>query len=162
MRHATKGGPNVRLDWNRRMPARLRHTYREEYKMMKFATIAAVSLMTLAGAAAADPADGIWQTEVDDGAFAHVQVAACGAAVCGTIVRTFNDSGEYQSPNIGRQIVIDMVPQGGGEYRGSVWRPSNDKVYVGKMSVNGDSLILRGCVAGGLICASQGWARVSG
>lgn len=130
--------------------------------MNKFMMAAAGALVAWAGAAAADPAEGMWQTEVDDGAFAHVRIAPCGNAVCGTIARTFNTDGEYQSPNIGKQIVIDMVAQGGGEYAGSVWRPSNNKIYVGKMSVSGDGLILKGCVAGGLICASQGWARVGG
>lgn len=128
--------------------------------MKKTMMVMAGAAIALAGAAMADPAEGIWQTEVDDGAFAHVQIAPCGNAVCGTIARTFNSDGEYQSPNIGRQIVIDMVPSGDGDYAGSVWRPSNDKIYVGKMNVNGDALILKGCVAGGLICASQGWARV--
>jgi uncharacterized protein (DUF2147 family) len=135
---------------------------REEREMKKLAMIAGAALVAMAGAAAADPAEGIWQTEVDDGAFAHVRIAPCGSAVCGTIARTFNSEGEYQSPNIGKQIVRDMVAQGGGDYEGSVWRPSNDKIYIGKMSVTGDTLILRGCVAGGLICASQGWARVGG
>ncbi|MEJ6398398.1 DUF2147 domain-containing protein [Yoonia sp. 208BN28-4] len=129
--------------------------------MKKLAMIAGAALMAFAGAASAqDAAVGVWQTEVDDGAFAHVRIAPCGNAVCGTIARTFNDSGEYQSPNIGRQIVIDMVPVGGGDYEGSVWRPSNNKTYIGKMNVSGNNLILRGCVAGGLLCASQGWARV--
>jgi uncharacterized protein (DUF2147 family) len=114
----------------------------------------------LAGAAAADPAHGVWQTEVDDGAFAYVTLAPCGGAVCGTISRTFNDGGEFRSPTIGRQIVIDMVPQGGGDYAGSVWRPSNDRVYIGRMTVAGDALRLRGCVAGGLFCASQDWVRI--
>jgi len=116
----------------------------------------------MAGGAVAqsDPAFGIWQTEVDDGAFAYVELDGCGAAVCGTIARTFNSDGEYRSPNIGRQIVIDMVPQGGGEYEGSVWRPSNDRIYIGRMTVQGDALRLRGCVAGGLFCASQNWVRI--
>lgn len=127
--------------------------------MKKIATLAA-ALSALATIAAADPAEGVWQTEVDDGSYAYVTISTCGSAVCGTISRTFNSSGEYQSPNLGRQIVIDMVPQGGGEYEGSVWRPSNDKIYIGKMNVSGDSLRLRGCVAGGLICASQNWTRV--
>ncbi len=124
-------------------------------------------VMALAGACAlsvtaanADPAYGLWQTEVDDGSFAHIRMEACGAAVCGVIARTFNSDGEYQSENLGKQIVIDMAPQGDGEYKGSVWRPSNDKVYVGKMTVAGDGLQLRGCVLGGLLCASQGWARI--
>ncbi len=71
------------------------------------------------------------KTESDDGAFAYVQMAPCGAAICGTIIRTFNAEGEYQSENIGKVLVIDMVPQGDGEYSGSVWRPSNDKIYIG-------------------------------
>ena len=121
----------------------------------------AAAMIALASPALADPAEGVWQTEVDDGAFAHVTIAPCGAAFCGTISRTFQNGGtEYNSENKGRQIVIDMVAQGGGAYAGQVWRPSNNKIYVGKMQVNGNSLVLKGCVAGGLICASQGWARV--
>lgn len=128
---------------------------------MKTSFLAAMAVvMGLTGAAMADDAEGVWQTEVDDGAFAYVTIASCGAAVCGTISRTFNDSGEYTSPNLGRQIVIDMVPQGGGAYEGSVWRPSNDRIYIGRMQLNGNQIALRGCVAGGLICSSQTWVRV--
>ncbi len=122
---------------------------------------AVLALVGMVGAAQAqDPAYGVWQTEVDDGAYAYVTLAGCGGAVCGTISRTFDGTGEYQSPNLGRQIVIDMVPQGGGDYEGSVWRPSNDRIYIGRMNVSGNTLTLRGCVAGGLICARQTWARI--
>jgi uncharacterized protein (DUF2147 family) len=148
------------LDRNAWAWAEYRITQREDDKMKKIAMIAGAALVAMAGAAAADPADGMWQTEVDDGAFAYVRIAPCGAGVCGTIARTFNSDGEYQSANIGKQIIREMVPQGSGEYEGSVWRPSNNKVYYGTMTVSGNGLILRGCVAGGLICASQGWARV--
>ncbi len=128
--------------------------------MMKY-LILAISLFGFASSAAAqEAAVGVWQTEVDDGAYAHITMAPCGNAICGVISRTFNADGEYQSANIGRTLVIDMVPQGGGAYEGSVWRPSNNKIYVGKMDVNGNALRLRGCVAGGLICSSQNWVRV--
>lgn len=53
-----------------------------------------------------------------------------------------------------------MVPDGKGNYAGRVWRPSNNKVYIGKMTVNGDRLKLSGCIAGGLLCSKQTWARV--
>lgn len=130
---------------------------------MKRFFLATAATLGLAGAASADPAHGTWQTEVDDGAFAHVELGPCSnpAHVCGDIVRTYRDGGTpYQSPNIGRQLVIDMVPQGGGAYEGSVWRPSNDRIYIGRMEVAGDRLTLRGCVAGGLFCARQNWVRV--
>lgn len=125
---------------------------------MKLAIAAA--LVLLAGPALADPVHGMWQTQPDDGAYAHVQMAPCGAAICGVIKRTFNASGEYKSPNLGKKLVIDMVPGGGGKYAGQVWRPSNDKIYVGKIELAGDSLKLAGCVAGGLICSRQTWTRV--
>jgi uncharacterized protein (DUF2147 family) len=129
---------------------------------MKRIFAAVIACMTFATMASAqDVAVGTWQTEVDDGAFAYVQIAPCGGAVCGTIVRTFQNGGdEYQSPNLGRQIVINMAPNGDCSYAGQVWRPSNDKTYVGKMQVQGNALRLQGCIAGGLICASQNWARV--
>ncbi|UWQ80405.1 DUF2147 domain-containing protein [Leisingera sp. S132] len=114
----------------------------------------------LAGAAAADPVLGVWKTQADDGSYAHILMAKCGAAVCGKIARTFNSEGEYKSPNIGKTLVIDMVPNGDGSYEGKVWRPSNDKIYTGKMDLAGSSLALRGCVAGGLICSKQTWTRV--
>ena len=69
--------------------------------------LAAVALgIGFGGAAFADPVEGVWKTQVDDGAYAHVQVSACGAALCGVIARTFNDTGEYKSDNIGKKLVI--------------------------------------------------------
>ena len=121
----------------------------------------AIALMTAAGMAAADPLEGLWQTETDDGAFAHVQIEPCGANFCGKIVRSFKDGTAFESPNRGKTLVIDMAPQGGGNYEGKVWRPSNDKIYLGKIALNGDSIKLRGCIAGGLLCSKQTWARVN-
>lgn len=128
---------------------------------MKRILLAIAATFAFATAAAAqDAAIGIWQTEVDDGSFAHVVMQPCGNAVCGTIQRTFQADGTpYQSPNIGLQIVRSMVPNGDGTYSGQVFRPSNGKTYTGKMQVTGDALRLQGCVAGGLICASQNWVR---
>ena len=128
--------------------------------MKKLALAAALALGTGA-AQAQDPALGTWQTEPDEGSFAHIDMVMCGAAVCGTIARTYNDTGEVPSDVIGRQIVIDMVPTGDGGYEGSVWRPSNDRIYIGRMELDGDQLTLRGCVAGGLFCARQTWVRIN-
>ncbi|MBN7784590.1 DUF2147 domain-containing protein [Ponticoccus gilvus] len=121
----------------------------------------AMALALLAGAAAADPVEGTWKTQPDEGAYAHVRMVPCGDKLCGVIVRTFNASGEYESPNKGKTLVINMAPQGGGQYRGKVWRPSNNKVYTGKMALSGNALTLHGCVAGGLLCSSQTWSRLN-
>lgn len=127
---------------------------------MRRMVLGVVAALAMGGAAWADPVEGMWKTQPDDGSYAHVQMVPCGAAICGKMVKTFNASGEYQSPNLGKTLVIDMVPEGGGAYAGKVWRPSNDKVYVGKMQLAGDSLALSGCVMGGLICSKQTWSRI--
>lgn len=125
---------------------------------MRHIILAAV--LALVAAAAADPIEGLWQTQPDEGAFAYVTIAPCGEAYCGTITRAFKGTQEYQSPNIERQIIIDMAPQGGGKYQGQVWRPSNDKVYAGKAIMSGTQMSLSGCVAGGLLCKTQAWIKV--
>ncbi|SFT81049.1 DUF2147 domain-containing protein [Sedimentitalea nanhaiensis] len=122
--------------------------------------LGAVVALGLAGGAMADPVEGTWQTEVDDGAYAHVAMAPCGGAFCGTMVRTFNSGGEYKSPNIGKKLILDMVPQGDGTYKGKAWRPSNGKTYIGKMTLKGDTLYPAGCVLGGLLCFDQTWTRI--
>ena len=127
---------------------------------MKSTILAAFATLALALPASADPVLGTWQTQPDDGNYAHIEMGKCGANICGVIAKTFNASGEYQSENLGKTLVIDMVPQGDGNYAGQVWRPSNDRIYIGKMELMGDRLDLRGCVAGGLICSRQTWARV--
>lgn len=122
--------------------------------------IIAAALAVAGTAVAADPIEGVWQTQPDEGSFAYVTIAPCGGGFCGTISRTFKDGAEYKSPNIGRQIVRNMSAQGGGNYSGQVWRPANDKIYSGKASVSGNRMSLSGCVAGGLICKSQTWAKI--
>ncbi len=127
--------------------------------MKRFALVAA--LIMAAGAAFADPVEGLWQTQEDDGAYAHVKMAPCGPNFCGVIVKTFKDGAEYKSENIGKQLVINMAPQGDGQYEGQVWRPSNNKVYYGTIALNGNKMKLAGCVAGGLICAKQNWTKLN-
>ena len=130
---------------------------------MRPVIIAATLAFAMAGTTAnADPIEGVWQTQPDEGAFAYVTIKPCGGAFCGDISRTFKDKAEYRSPNLGRRIVFDMAPQGGNTYTGKVWRPANDKIYRGKASVSGDRMSLSGCVAGGLICKSRTWVRISG
>ncbi|WP_370274314.1 DUF2147 domain-containing protein [Pseudooceanicola nitratireducens] len=122
-------------------------------------TILSLALILSAGAAHADPVEGIWKTQVDDGAYAHVTIAPCGGALCGTISRTFNADGEYKSANLGKKLVWDMQSKGGGDYRnGKIWQPSTDKVFKSKMALSGNTLKVSGCV--GPICKKQTWSRV--
>lgn len=127
---------------------------------MKTITLAAAFALAATAALAADPIEGVWQTQADEGAVALVQIAPCDGAFCGTIVKTFKGKQEYKSPNLGKQIVIGMTPSGKGAYAGKVLRPADNKIYNGKAQVSGGSMKLSGCVAGGLICKSQTWTRL--
>lgn len=113
-----------------------------------------------AGSASADPVEGVWQTEPDDGAYAQITMAPCGDRLCGVITAAFNEDGSpRESENVGKQIVWDMQPAGDGSYRdGKIWRPSNGKTYKSKMALSGDRLKVSGCI--GPICLGQNWTRV--
>jgi len=128
--------------------------------MRKFLMITAV-LSLGAGTAMAEPLLGMWRTAGDDnGNSGLIQVAPCGNAVCGKLVKSFNSAGqEIASENIGRNIISETVPTGGGQYKGKVYSPDRGKTYNSKLQLNGDTLKVSGCVMG--ICRDGGtWQRV--
>jgi len=132
--------------------------------------LATVSIVLLAGAAYADPADGIWKTQKGEvqsdgsgGGFLYVQIGVCGAKLCGTIINGFDKDGKNDPgyKNLNKQIIWDMHANGGGSYSGgTIWAPDVDKQYTSKMVLTGDVLTVSGCVFGGLICRGQEWMRV--
>lgn len=120
-----------------------------------------VVAMSLFGSAAlADPALGTWQTQAGEtGGYAHVVLAPCNGKICGTITKVFNNANTSAE---GRQIVAGMSPNGGGKYSGgTIWAPDQDKTYQSRMELSGDSLEVKGCVLGGLVCRGQTWMRVN-
>ena len=118
----------------------------------------------VAGAAAADPVAGIWRTaEGEEGGYLHVQIAPCGSAICGTINNAFdeNDALSTDYEHLGKKMIWDMKAGGDGYYSGGkIWAPDSDKTYTSKMQLSGNSLEVKGCVAGGLICRGQNWTRI--
>ena len=122
----------------------------------------AAAMLFAAGAAFADPVEGLWKTKPDDnGNFGHIHVKPCGAAFCGTLVKAFDGTGaQIDSPNVGKKIIWDMVAMGDGNYGdGKVWSPDRDKTYNSKMELQGNGLAVKGCVMG--ICRDGGtWTRL--
>lgn len=125
-------------------------------------TLATLAALVIAGAAAADPIEGRWQTAPDDnGNVGIVDVAACGPAICGTLIAAFDSAGtRIDSPNVGRQIIWDTIANGDGSYEGRIYSPDRDKEYASSLELAGDRLNVSGCVLG--ICRSGGtWVRVN-
>lgn len=126
---------------------------------MKKLLMSVAAMVVSAGAALADPVEGIWKTQPDDGAWATVRMSVCGSKICGVIQQAYDMQGNViASDNVGKRLVWDMVPQGDGTYRdGKIWQPSTGKVYSSKMEMNGSRLEVSGCVA--FLCKSQIWQR---
>lgn len=114
-----------------------------------------------AGMAMAEPLLGTWRTAKDDnGNSGLVEVAPCGARLCGKLVKSFDANGkEMASDNIGRNIISETEPTGNGQYRGKVYSPDRDKTYNSRLQLNGNTLKVSGCVFG--ICRDGGtWQKV--
>ncbi|MEM9321127.1 MAG: DUF2147 domain-containing protein [Pseudomonadota bacterium] len=132
---------------------------------MKTVTLAAAFAALATAAVADDPVDGLWKTAPGDtGGYLHVTISECGSAICGTIDSAFDAEGNQQLEyeNLGKQIISEMVPEGGGTYdNGKIWDPERDRTYSSKMTLdNENKLTVKGCVAGGLVCRGQVWTRV--
>jgi len=129
---------------------------------MKQLVLAAFGLFALAGAALADPLEGLWRTAADDnGNSGLIEVIPCGAALCGTLIQAYDAAGnQIDSPNIGRLLIWDTLAQGDGEYRGRVYSPDRDAEYNSRLILTGDSLSVSGCRFG--FCREGGvWSRAN-
>lgn len=127
------------------------------YKIARFAGVA----LLIAGAAQADPVFGTWKTQPgDDGAYGHIEIAACEGKICGTIAKAFDKSGKsIPSDNLGKRMIWNMSSEGAGAYAGGkIWAPDRDKTYNSKMELSGNALKVSGCVFG--VCRGQTWTRV--
>jgi len=123
--------------------------------------IALAALLAMAVSAHADPIEGVWQTSRDDnGSFGHIQVAPCGDAYCGRLIRSYNSANQQQeSENIGVNIIYDVKPWNAGIYLGKVFSPDRNRNYDANLRLSGDRLSVSGCVFG--ICRDGGtWVRV--
>ncbi len=130
--------------------------------MNKVMAITVGLIFAAASAQAGDAIEGLWKTAPqDDGAYGFVQIAPCGPAFCGVLVKGVNGAGEVSTSggNIGKQILWDMTARGDGLYDGGkIWSPDRDKTYSSKLSLSGDALAVSGCILG--ICRDGGtWLR---
>jgi uncharacterized protein (DUF2147 family) len=127
---------------------------------MKTLLTSFAALALSATAAFADPAEGQWSTQPDDnGNTGIITIAMCGNMLCGTLTESRGGDGEvFVSENVGRQIVWDMEPRGGGRYRsGQIWSPDRDQTYRASMDLAGNELTVSGCYL--IICRDQTWTR---
>ena len=121
-------------------------------------------LAVLLLAAAPAPIVGRWLTL--DGK-AMVEIAPCGEAVCGRIVRVLKprpggpavdsanvDPAMRSRPMLGLTILSD-VRADRDRWRGRIYNPETGRTYRSELTRNGETLNVKGCV--GVLCRTQIW-----
>jgi len=173
------------VDFRREDPAIRRH---RRFPIVKKTLVLSFLFLALAGFAlsvTADDADvlGVWATAPTDKGQAHVKITEDGGAYFGQIIwlekATFDDSEgpelagkektDRQNPKksmrsepiVGLQIVKNMKPKGDGSWDGgTIYDPENGKTYKAKMSLDGDTLKVRGFIGFSLLGRTSEWKRV--
>ncbi|WP_267394665.1 MULTISPECIES: DUF2147 domain-containing protein [unclassified Sphingomonas] len=120
-------------------------------------------LMFAAASPAAQPAIfGVWHNPKNSVA---VRTGACGDKLCGWIVRASdkarNDAAAKGAPPlIGTALLRGYKPSGRGRWSGQVWIPDMGRAFGSTITmVDANTLNVKGCLIGGLICKSQLWRR---
>ena len=116
-------------------------------------------LMVFPLSASPSLADDILGTWLRDNGAVQVKFEPCGDAICGNIV--WVKPGSDSKAKIGQRLFFDMRPNGANSWTGKAASPDSGSVYSGKMSIEGSGLNTLGCVAGGLICKSANWKKIS-
>ncbi|MEC7762301.1 MAG: DUF2147 domain-containing protein [Pseudomonadota bacterium] len=121
---------------------------------------AAATLVFTAGGAHADTnLTGTWKTATYNGDYAYVRFGPCSGKVCGVVTRTFGPDGEIEGGSLGKTIVINMEPVGGGEFaNGRIRRPDTGQSAPLKLKVNGGAMDVSACI--GPLCRNETWTRV--
>ncbi len=121
---------------------------------------ALAALGTPALASAQTPIEGKWQ----NGPMV-VQIAPCGAKLCGTVVKASPIQQQKAMRGsgiklIGSRVITDIEPTGPDIYRGHVFAADRDIHASGTIRlVSKDELEVKGCVLG-LFCKSRTYERV--
>ncbi len=133
------------------------------------AVLVAAAFLSAAPAVAATPIVGRYVTEDGSGV---IEIARCGASVCGRLVRILksepgapktdvnnSDAALRSRPILGLPILTGFT-DAGKDWRGRIYDPRNGKSYKSIVSreANG-TLKVQGCIA--FLCQTQVWKPVA-
>lgn len=135
---------------------------------MRRAALFLAMLLVAAPAQAAAPIAGHWLVADGSGV---VEIARCGAATCGRLVRIVKaapgapktdvnnrDPALRRRPILGLPILTGFT-DAGADWRGTIYDPRNGKSYRSILFRNEDgSLAVKGCIA--VFCQTQRWTMV--
>ena len=132
---------------------------------MKLSIITTFITFLFFHAVQADVVTGIYKTEATEtGAFLEVKFGPCEkdpSLSCGIILNAYESEADVNKEydHLGKIIVENMEAQGSGKFTGgTIWDPSEDKVYNSKMTSINRDLSVEGCIL--FFCRAQLWKRV--
>jgi uncharacterized protein (DUF2147 family) len=136
-------------------------------KLVAAAAAALCAVSSFAGTADAQSQaqpTGVWRNPRNS---VHIRIQPCGREMCGTVVwaspSAQQKAREAGTANlIGAQLFRQLRREDAVSWAGRVFVPDIQRTVPGRLRVRGPNAVeARGCVAGGLICRSQTWTRIS-
>lgn len=130
-----------------------------------------VSGIQVASAQPAQLALGIW---ADEDGESNIEIARCGAALCGRIIWLKNpndengqprtdvnnpDVGQRRRPVLGLTILSGLQPEDDSQLKGQVYNAEDGNVYEVYLTPQRATMEVEGCFAF-ILCGSQTWTRV--
>jgi uncharacterized protein (DUF2147 family) len=134
-----------------------------------FAAAAVLLSLSAVPAFAGDLTGTMWNT---DGGRAKVAFQPCKSGVCGSIVALAEPNDENGKPLIDHRnpdpamqkrpvmgiiTLYNIAPAGGSVWNAVSYDPRNGQVHEVTLTLDGDTLVLKGCGLGGLICKTFNW-----
>jgi len=98
----------------------------------------------------------------------EIAINRCGPALCGKIVWLKQPRVDSANPEpklrerslLGVQVLMSFTPDASGVLTGTGYNPEDGKSYRTTLSLKGpDTLEVRGCVLGGILCDDDLWTR---
>ncbi|SFC46984.1 Uncharacterized conserved protein, DUF2147 family [Bosea sp. CRIB-10] len=127
-----------------------------------------VAALMAALPAHADPMSDIVGRWRDSDGESEIAISRCGPALCGKIVWLKEARFDIFNPNeglrkrslLGLQVLSGFKPAAKGALEGEGYNPADGKTYRTTLELtSARSLVVRGCVLGGLICDDDTWSR---
>lgn len=131
------------------------------------ASLMAATLMAVLPALADPMSDIVGRWRDSDGE-SEIAISRCGPALCGKIVWLKEERFDIYNPNqglrkrslMGIEVLSGFKPAAKGALEGEGYNPADGKTYRTTLELtSARSLVVRGCVLGGLICDDDTWSR---